>query len=161
MLLMTKGMKRMKLESLVEEDNTPVIDSFSSDYRFLSNFHPCSITIEGLEYPSVEHAFQAMKTLDPEERSAIQKAQSPGKAKRAGQKVVLRPDWDAIRVGVMEELVRQKFSKNRELANSLLATGDAQLIEGNTWDDTFWGVCGGRGENWLGKILMKVRNELS
>lgn len=71
----------------------------------------------------------------------------------------LRPDWEYIRVDVMTELVRKKFSQE-PLRSQLIATGDAELIEGNWWNDTFWGVCNGVGENNLGKILMKVRDEI-
>ena len=60
----------------------------------------------------------------------------------------------------MEDICRAKFTQNEELKKKLIDTGDATLIEGNTWNDTFWGVCNGVGENNLGKILMKIREEL-
>lgn len=73
----------------------------------------------------------------------------------------LRPDWEEAKVGIMEELVRLKFTAHADLRARLLATGDAELIEGNNWNDRFWGVCRGQGQNQLGLILMKVRSELA
>lgn len=76
----------------------------------------------------------------------------------------MRADWDDARnyrLVVMEQLLREKFSdKNPELKQKLIDTYDAELIEGNTWNDTFWGVCGGIGKNHLGKLLMKIRRDL-
>ena len=79
-----------------------------------------------------------------------------------GGEVFLRPDWEEVKVGIMEEIVRAKFTQHPELAARLLATGDKVLVEGNHWGDTCWGVDTrtGQGENHLGKILMKVREEL-
>jgi ribA/ribD-fused uncharacterized protein len=112
------------------------------------------------EYKSVEHAFQALKTLDMLEREAIRSARSPSEAKAMGRTVKLRPDWDDKKIGFMRMLVRQKFSTN-PLRSELMATGEAELIDGNYWHDTFWGMCGGVGTNHLGKILMEVRREIA
>lgn len=135
------------------------IDSFENEFAFLSNFYPCHINYEGIDYPSVEHAFQAAKTLDIEHRIAISEAPTPGKAKRMGRALNLRADWEQIKNSVMEELVRRKF-QDRSLAIQLWSTGEKELIEGNWWNDTYWGVCNGIGSNHLGKILMKIRAEL-
>lgn len=134
-----------------------VIDSFRGEYRFLSNFYACPIVYESELYPSLEHAFQAAKTTDSDERKWVRLAARPGEAKRRGRRVTKREDWDDIRVSVMSELLFQKFN-DRLLRQRLLNTGDAELIEGNDWGDVFWGVCRGRGENWLGKLLMEVRD---
>lgn len=136
------------------------IVTFSGDYEFLSNFFPSPVEFEGHVYPTVEHAFQAAKTLDPAERDKIRALPTPGQAKRAGKRVQLRPDWNEARVLVMGELVRRKF-ESTELRRLLLATGNAELVEGNTWGDRFWGVCKGTGENRLGKILEAVRHVYS
>jgi ribA/ribD-fused uncharacterized protein len=72
----------------------------------------------------------------------------------------MRPDWEQVKILIMTSLVRDKFTRHQDLKEQLLATGDAELIEGNWWGDTFWGVCKGKGENHLGKVLMKVREEL-
>ena len=132
------------------------ITSFTGENRFLSNFYPCMVRMEGIEYPSVEHAYQAAKTLNVAEREEIVSL-TAGQAKRRGYRVTLRADWESIKLGIMEDLVRQKFN-DRILRDMLLAT-EGDLIEGNDWGDKFWGVCDGEGENWLGKILMKVRSE--
>lgn len=133
-----------------------MITSFSGQYRFLSNFWPCKVFLEGEEYPSVEHAYVASKVTDHELRKLVASKLTPGDAKRLGRKLPLRPDWDAIKLDVMKELLVQKFI-DPELAEKLVATGDQELIEGNTWGDTFWGVCDGVGENNLGKLLMEIR----
>jgi len=137
-----------------------IIDSFEGEHRFLSNFYSSPLQLEGIIYPTIEHAFQAMKTKDKNKRIEISKLQTPGEAKRAGRKVKLREDWEKIKLEVMEFLVRLKFKNYIDLKNELLATDNAELIEGNWWNDRFWGICKGRGENNLGKILMKVRDEL-
>ncbi len=137
------------------------IKEFQGEHRFLSNFWPAEVELDGIKYPTIEHAYQAAKTLDEERRKVIQAQTTPGEAKRAGRKVKIRPDWEDVKIGIMLDLVRQKFTNNVKLRNRLLATGDEELIEGNTWGDTFWGRCKGIGQNNLGKILMKIRKELS
>jgi ribA/ribD-fused uncharacterized protein len=137
------------------------IDSFQGEYRFLSNFWPAVVEYEGITYPSIEHAYQAAKTLDRNERRRIAAIVEPGDAKRAGRALPnQRKDWEQVKLRVMEDCVRYKFTHHADLRDKLLATGDAELIEGNTWNDRFWGVCDGQGENHLGKILMKIRAEL-
>jgi ribA/ribD-fused uncharacterized protein len=137
----------------------PVINVFRGDHFFLSNFYPVTVSYDGVEYPSVEHAYQAAKTTDLRQRLIVRRQPTPGAAKRAGRKLFLRPNWDAVKISAMTELVGEKF-KRPELATKLVATGDAELIEGNNWGDTFWGQHNGVGENHLGKILMTVRDEL-
>lgn len=131
---------------------TRVIDSFTGDYRFLSNFY---VETDGL---TAEHRFQALKTVDPEEQAAIMMADTPGAAKRLGRACTLREGWDDIRIEVMVRVVTEKFHNDPALMYKLLETGNAELIEGNTWNDTYWGVCNGVGENMLGKILMTLRD---
>jgi len=133
---------------------------FRGEFAFLSNFYPAEVKMYGQPYPTVEHAFQAAKTLNRVERMVISSANTPGIAKRMGRKVTLRPDWEEVKLGFMEELVRRKFTHHPELKKKLLSTYNIQLVENNHWNDTFWGVCNGRGKNHLGKILMKIRTEL-
>ncbi|MHB1926536.1 MAG: DUF4326 domain-containing protein [Leptospirillum sp.] len=135
------------------------IESFSGEYRWLSNFWPAKVELDGLVYPSVEHAFQAAKSLDPNERAKIQTATSAADAKRMGRHVTMRPDWDQAKVGIMEDLLAKKFA-DPTLAQKLLDTGACRLVEGNAWGDRFWGVCDGRGENWLGKLLVLTRDKV-
>jgi ribA/ribD-fused uncharacterized protein len=134
------------------------IDRFRGPYFFLSNFYYVHVFLDGELYPSVEHAYQAAKTMDQEARLKIRNASSPSAAKHLGQKVNKRRDWEAVKVDVMEFLLRQKFSSDQpELRAKLIATGDVEIIEGNTWGDTFWGVCNDKGQNHLGKLLMQIR----
>lgn len=140
---------------------TTTIDRFAGEYRFLSNFWPAEVEFERVRYASVEHAYQAAKTFDRIEKQMIAEARTAGEAKRMSRKITIREDWEAVRVGIMTELVRAKFTNHAELREMLLATGEAELVEGNTWGDRFWGVCRGEGENTLGRILMQVRKELA
>ena len=137
------------------------IDCFKGEYFFLSNFYESYTTINHIVYPTIEHFFQSQKAMRIEERKAIIEANSPNIAKAIGRKVQLRPDWEEIKVQVMYDGVKAKFSKNPILKAKLLAIGDAELIEGNWWNDTYWGICKGVGKNKLGKILMRVRDELN
>lgn len=134
-----------------------MISGFFGQYRWLSNFWYAKVVYEGLEYPTSEHAYQAAKTQDPALRIAISKLRTPGEAKRAGQKVPWNDDFNKLQV--MYDVVKNKFSRE-PMRSKLLATGNEELIEANTWGDKFWGVCNGVGENHLGKILMRVREEL-
>ena len=136
------------------------IDSFHGHHRFLSNFWVHEIEFEGKKYASTEHAFQAAKTLDEGERKKVRDARSCGHAKKIGQDVTLRSDWESVKIDVMRTVLREKF-KDPMLRQMLLDTGKTKLIEGNTWGDTFWGTCRGKGKNWLGKCLMHIRQEIS
>lgn len=136
-----------------------VIDSFSNKYWFLSNFYPCGVTFNDINYLSTEHGYQAEKSTDETIRRLIANAPTAHIAKKLGRKVKLRDDWEDVKIDVMRELLRVKF-QIPELRKRLLATGMSELIEGNYWGDTFWGVCEGKGENHLGKLLMALREEL-
>lgn len=136
-----------------------MISSFAGVYRFLSNFHTCVVELDGIKYPSVEHAYQAAKTLDLLIRNEILLCPTPAAAKRMGKMFAIRPEWDQIKLQVMEDLLKQKFA-HQNLKLALLATEKQEIIEGNYWNDTYWGVCKGKGHNHLGKLLMKVREEL-
>lgn len=136
-----------------------MIGPFTGEYCWLSNFYPVEVALDGVTYPSVEHAFQAAKTLDAAVREKIREAATASAARRMRRSVKLRSDWEQIRVKIMLQLVWQKF-QHPELRARLLATTNEELVEINTWGDRFWGVCGGEGENVLGRILMAVRSEL-
>ena len=137
-----------------------VIDKFTGEYAFLSNFWKTPIHFEGAVYPSVEHAYQAAKTENKAEREIIQSKATPGGAKKAGRKSTIRPNWNDIKIDTMRGLLITKFAWPGE-QDLLLKTGNAELIEGNWWGDVFWGVCEGTGENHLGKLLMEVREACS
>ena len=142
-----------------------MINSFHEEYRFLSNFYLCNINYCGFVFPSLENAYQASKYGGDDVVSVYQEFTSftPGKAKRKGQKLLYRNDWEDVKISVMETLLRIKFSQ-LDLMQKLLATGENILIEGNHWHDNFWGSCscekcGNHGQNHLGKLLMKIRSE--
>lgn len=135
-----------------------MINSFRGQYYFLSNFYTADFIYDGIRYTSAEAAFQAQKTLDMTEREAIALL-TPLKAKKAGGRVALRKDWENVKLDIMYKICSAKFTQNKNLRQMLIATGCEELIEGNDWGDKFWGVCGGAGENHLGKILMKIRDD--
>lgn len=142
--------------------NQKPIEEFRGRHRFLSNFFPVDFGVvldDGETYPTIEHAYQAAKTFSPAQRTLIRISETPGEAKRYGRKVTLRTDWDAVKDDIMLDLVRQKFA-NAQLRELLLDTGEAELVEGNDWGDTYWGKYAGVGQNKLGKILMRVRSEI-
>lgn len=145
-------------------DPSECISSFTGAFAFLSNFYPAPVEYDGVMYPTVENAYQAAKSFIPEIRARYLTL-SPGKAKRMAPP---KPeDWHSRSLQVMEYLVRDKFFRHKELGDKLLDTYPVQLLEGNTWGDDFFGVVlahnshvGYVGQNHLGRILMKVRDEL-
>ncbi|MFA5485424.1 MAG: NADAR family protein [Candidatus Pacearchaeota archaeon] len=136
-----------------------MINEFRGKYYFLSNFYSAPVMYEGLLYENNEAAFQSAKLKDRAKRECFCNIDS-STAKRKGRQVALRQDWEDIKDEVMYQVVKDKFSRNVILKNRLLDTKNEELVEGNTWNDTYWGVCRGRGKNMLGKILMRVREEL-
>lgn len=113
-----------------------------------------------MQYPTVEHAYQAQKTLNKTIRLAVARIGSAGAAKKFGRLIDLRPDWELVKVPIMRELIRLKFPVGGCLSEELLATYPCVLVEGNTWGDIFWGICEGRGTNHLGRLLMERRAQL-
>lgn len=147
-----------------------MISGFNGRWFFLSNFYSCIIYHQGLEYKSVESFYVAMKSdsdqiingkyyTSGDFREMTSKLDNPDLIKKIGQKVKLRKDWDSKKLEYMNWAIREKF-KDETLKELLLLTNDQEIIEENYWGDTFWGVCKGKGQNHLGKILMKVRDEL-
>lgn len=133
------------------------IKSFRGKYFFLSNFYSIPVIYKDIRFENNEAAFQAAKC--PERMSEFCRL-NPQRAKQLGRRVKLRPDWESVKYDVMYEICLAKFSQHPDLRTKLIATGDAELVEGNAWGDRVWGVCGGVGENHLGKILMRIRKEL-
>lgn len=134
-----------------------MINEFRGKYYFLSNFSESPIVLNGIIFTNGESAFHSFKDLSKQSDFA---KLDPSSAKRKGRSVKLRHDWEKVKDGIMYQVVYAKFDQNEDLKMKLLATGEQELIEGNTWGDTYWGVCQGRGKNMLGKILMRVRSEL-
>lgn len=137
-----------------------MIDSFKGKYAFLSNFYMANVEYGGLVFTNNEAAFQAAKTTCRSVRKKFV-GLKPNEAKCKGRSLVLRKDWEEVKYNVMLDVVRNKFLQNPDLADKLVATGTEELVEGNTWGDRTWGKVDGVGKNWLGEILMKVREELS
>jgi ribA/ribD-fused uncharacterized protein len=131
--------------------------------NWFSNMHRFDepLIYQGLVFWYVENFYQAMKTTDREIRARIAALPSPYEAKKAGRGLRLRPDWDDIKLRVMEYALKHKFQPGTSWQRMLMATGDQELIEWNDWGDTYWGkdIRTGKGENHLGRLLMKLRVE--
>lgn len=139
------------------------VEQFNGEYAFLSNFFPSPFSYDGCLWPTVEHAYQAMKTLDRDQQEKIRMMEKPGQTKKAGRHVTLRDDWEKIKIDVMRRLVFEKFSQNPDLKDKLIATFPNVLEEGNSWHDRTWGISpagSGKGKNYLGRILMQIRGRL-
>lgn len=140
-----------------------MIDNFRKEYGFLSNFSTAVVVFEGLTYPTTENAFQAAKCKNVEDRATFTGIE-PTAAKSMGRTVELRSDWKDVQDDIMYQLLKSKFSINW-LKKKLLATGEEEIVEGNWWHDNYWGVCNcdkcsGKGKNILGKMLMRIREEI-
>ena len=144
---------------------TPIIDHFRNDYDFLSNFYVgAPFTLWGVNFITSEHAYVWAKTLVPEEKEAVLACGTPGQVKRLGKEVTLREDWEVVRFGIMVEILEAKFGQNWGLRQKLEETGDAIIIENNSWHDNIWGSCtcekcGDKGLNYLGIALTQVRTK--
>jgi len=152
-----------------------MIEGFFDEYRWLSNFCEVDIEYEGIKYTSVEHYYVALKINEPqtfkvndelidfdvqEAREFVSKLETPGKAKKFGQKEInIRKDWDSVKISIMEYGLRQKYSQE-PFKGKLIHTYPKKIIETNWWNDTYWGVCDGVGKNVLGKLIMKIREEI-
>lgn len=139
--------------------NKDKIAGFTGDYRWLSNFWPCTVFYGGIEYASTEAAYQASKTLDISLRETISTLDAK-EAKSTGKSLMLREDWEQVKDTVMYDVCKDKFTRNKELKERLISTENKYLEETNWWGDTYWGVCRGIGENKLGLTLMCIRDEI-
>lgn len=135
---------------------------FKDKYRFLSNFYFSSVEFDNVVYPTLEHAYQASKTKSSKWRRRILNLDGPGKAKKfvRNESFPFDKDFPENKLKIMEMLVREKFNSSNNLKELLLETGDCYIEETNEHKDDFWGVYKGKGENHLGKIIMKIRDEL-
>ena len=163
------------LKNMVYSPNMKKIETFTTpETEFLSNFYPykqfqedemcphdVDVSYMGLQFKCVENAYMAAKCDSVDDMvKFIDKTPHWAKDYSVQGLISVRKDWDSIKIAVMTDLVWQKFANNPELKKMLLDTGDMELIEGNTWGDVFWGVCEGKGQNHLGKILMMTRDKL-
>jgi ribA/ribD-fused uncharacterized protein len=137
-----------------------VIDKFREKYYFLSNLYPATQIVDGYKFKDNETYYQSQKATNQEDFLKILSANNPKQAKYFSRLIKTRKDWKEISIEVIRKGLNAKFTQNKELAKKLIETYPTKLIEGNTWNDTFWGVCNGKGENWLGKLLTELRKEL-
>lgn len=143
--------------------STEDIKEFRGDYKFLSNFYRSSVEYNHIIYPTSEHLYQALKSIDKDLRLKISLLKTPEEAKKFGQTLELRYAWDLMKISVMEMCLSLKFDQNPKLKNLLIETNPRILIDGNYWHDNFWGNCfceqcsNITGENQLGLLLMKLR----
>jgi ribA/ribD-fused uncharacterized protein len=135
------------------------IKGMFGEYRYLSNFHNCPVQFDGVIYPSSENAYMAAKTLDLQQREQFETI-SPKDAKDLGRTIDLRPDWEIVKYDIMYKILFDKFSRNSDIRQKLLETGEKYLEETNHWGDRIWGVVDGVGKSALGKILMQIRSAL-
>lgn len=137
-----------------------MIASFRGRYGWLSNFYPVNIERDGIVYPTAEHAYVAAKVTPESTKRWIATIDTPGHVKRVGRTLLIRSEWDSVKLEEMLCILRLKF-EHPELATLLRRTAGQVIVEGNAWGDTYWGVCNGVGENHLGNLIMRVRGELS
>lgn len=140
-----------------------ILQFHGNGYDWLSNFYRAEFVWAGIVWPTSEHAYQAAKVLDHRVRLDISRLPFPGEAKKYGQLVPIDPDWSNKKISVMKEILTCKFRQNPDLKEKLIATGEERIEEGNTWGDTFWGICppgSDIGSNHLGELLMELREEL-
>ncbi len=137
-----------------------MIDSFKGKHSFLSNFFEAPVEYDGFVYRNTEAAFQAQKTNSKAERQQFTTLDASS-SKRLGRSVTLRSDWEDVKDRIMYEVCLAKFTQNPHLAQKLIETKGEYLVEGNDWNDCYWGKCNGNGLNKLGEILMSIRKEIS
>ncbi len=138
-----------------------MIKQFTGNYRWLSNFTIVKIIYKGIEYASTEHAFMSAKSKDPKWKEFCRIEPLAGIVKKESKKIKLITDWEIKKVEVMKEVLELKF-KQSPFKEQLIATGNEEIQEDNTWGDLFWGVdlITGQGKNMLGKLIMEIRKEL-
>jgi ribA/ribD-fused uncharacterized protein len=149
--------------------------SFSGDMEWASNFYDAPIIFDGeknrlqeiypqfqfdaLKYRSTEHLFQALKATNHDDKELVRLSQNPAMSKKNGKKIFMRMDWPYVKQDAMRVALFLKFTQHPDLLIKLLQTDNDPLVEYNSWGDTYWGVCTktGKGENWLGRLLMELR----
>lgn len=140
-----------------------MIREFQGEYRWLSNFAPVKIVLDGIIYATVEHAYMSAKSDNPKWKAfCSDPMNSAADVKRKSRTIALKSGWDELKLTVMENCLNQKFSKE-PYRSKLLKTGSVHIQEGNLWNDKFWGIClkTNIGKNHLGKLIMKIREKLN
>ncbi|MEU0372304.1 NADAR family protein [Streptomyces sp. NPDC006283] len=124
----------------------------------LRNDYPAPLVVGGVTYPSVTHAYWALSVAAEDTRAAVVAADTPSAARRIAAEAERRPGWEQARTAVMTGLLRAKYAQHPDLAEILLATGDATVVYDDS-DSRFWGNDAGQGRNWTGRLLELVRSE--
>jgi len=142
-----------------------IVTFTTEDNRWLSNMSLVDIELRGVVYASVEHAYQSEKSKDQAWKYfCFDSSNSPAVVKKKSKEIILREDWDEVKLKVMEYCLRKKFEQ-KPFLTKLLLTGSENIQEGNYWGDIFWGVdlkaIPNYGENHLGRLIMKIRDEYS
>lgn len=132
------------------------VKGFFGEYRFLSNFHPAPVLFEGEMYPSSENAYQAAKCVNLSDKVQFLTC-NPAQAKKLSKTILVKENWHSTKYDAMAAIVFDKFYRNPDIRQGLIELRQKYLEETNHWGDVYWGVCNGKGENKLGKILMGVR----
>lgn len=131
-------------------------------FAYMSNLYPSRVVIDGVIFPTAEHAYQWAKPRDALVREWVRQAPFGRFAAVAGHHLPIydvAPGWKNAKLDRMRAVVRAKFEQNPNLRELLLATGEARIVEGSR--DAFWGEgWDGGGQNWLGRVLMEVREKL-
>ena len=127
-------------------------------YGWLSNMYRCEILWKGRVYKSAETIYQMMKCMYMEDHKKFDDLNG-FEAKKLGRHVKIRDDWHEVKIDVMRDVLRAKFNAGEILRRKLIEL-DEPIVEDNYWNDTFWGVCRGRGKNMLGKLLTELREKL-
>lgn len=138
-----------------------MIKEFRNEYAWLSNFTPVKIIIQGIEFNSVEHAYMSRKSDDEGWVEFCANTKSAAEVKKASHKIKLKEGWNKIKFDIMYQYLEQKFNQE-PFKTKLIETGNTHIMEGNWWNDTYWGVClkKNAGENTLGKLIMFIRQDL-
>lgn len=140
-----------------------MINSFRGYHAWLSNMYSCNIEFMGHKFKSVENAYMFVKR--PSDLDWLNKCLelSPGDVKKASKLIAVREDWESVKLSIMYELLKKKFTQE-PFRTDLLNTRGENIVEGNRWNDTFWGVdiksSPNVGENWLGRLIMDIRTKL-
>lgn len=132
----------------------------AGQWDFLSPMYICKINLDGVTYRSAEHYYQSMKASDEKNRIWIREASTGYEAKERAHSLkseALVKKSPEQKVETMRKAFIAKFKQNPDLAEKLLSTKDAELLEDSP-DDAFWGA---KGENWIGKLAMEAREAVS
>jgi N-glycosidase YbiA len=152
-------------DTWLSEKVNEVIGFYPREFYCLDNFSSFKVKYDGYLYSSLEEAYQTIGFLEsaPEIANEIKNSHSAHEAQKIAylNKDKQRNDWDQVKVTIMEQLLRAKIEQNPYVKKKLLETKDYMIVEDSP-KDNYWGWGYNRdGENQLGKLWMKLRDELN